>query len=492
MQSNRRVAANSDALNITRTTPYLKPARGLKIAHVGTYPPRKCGIATYTQDVVSAVHAATPAAPPQVVAMTTPDDTVEYGWPVQWRIRQDDPEDYEAVAAQVRASGADLVSIQHEHGIFGGEEGDLLNRFVDALGDIPVVTTLHTVLPKPSESIIRALRGVVRRSARIVVLNSKAIPLLADAYGIDTAKVVVIPHGTPEVDPSRRTVVRQSLGVAGRTVLSTFGLLSPGKGLEHAIGAVAQVAPRHPDLHYYILGATHPGIVRHSGESYRDGLAEQARQAGIADRVHFVNEYLSLDALTDWLLATDVYVTPYLNPDQIVSGTLAYAVAAGKAVISTPYLHAQDLLEDGRGMLTPFADPAALAANLDDLLRSPARRAAMEQAAWRFGEQSAWPQVARRYWEVFCAAVGRSAGEAPVVTSGRNRMERSGAVSNNGTAAAAVRASMTESGLLERAAQEDEELECSVAPPPPAAQQRESHRRNASGGSTTPTRPDRR
>ena len=412
MQANRRVAARDVAQDTQGAVLYLKPARGLKIAHVGTYPPRKCGIATYTQDVVSAVHAATPAAPPQVVAMATPDDTTEYGWPVTWRIAQDDPEQYESVARAIRAAGVDLVSIQHEHGIFGGDHGDLLNRFVDALGDIPVVTTLHTVLPEPEPGMVRALRGIIARSERIVVLNSRAIPLLANAYGVDTSRVVVIPHGT---------VVRQALGVAGRTVVSTFGLLSPGKGLEHAVAAVAQVAPKFPDLHYYILGQTHPGIVRHSGEAYREGLARQAEEAGIADRIHFVNEYLSLDALTDWLLATDIYVTPYLNPNQIVSGTLSYAVAAGKAVLSTPYLHAQELLENGRGVLTPFGDPNAMAANLEAMLSDSRRRAEMEQSAWEFGKTSAWPQVARRYWEVFCTAAQCDSGSkkvnAPAIAS---------------------------------------------------------------------------
>lgn len=334
---------------------YTKPAIGLKIAHVGTYPPRQCGIATYTQDVVSAVHSNTPAASPIVVAMAAPGELIRYGWPVCQIIRQDEPADYVRVAHALIDARVDLVSVQHEHGIYGGEAGTLLDTFLDALvGKIPIVTTLHTVLPRPGDPERRTLCSAIERSDRVVVLNSRAIPLLKNAYGIPIDNVITIPHGTPTVDQSRRAAVRARLGAGERTILSTFGLLGPGKGLEHAVSAVAKIAEKYPNLHYYILGSTHPGIVREGGETYREGLIRLADDLGIGDRVHFVNRYLTLDELTDWLLATDIYVTPYLNPDQIVSGTLSYAVAAGKPVVSTPYLHAQELLDGGRrGVLTP-------------------------------------------------------------------------------------------------------------------------------------------
>lgn len=387
----------------------------LSLAHLGTYPPRKCGIATYTQDVVSAVHSSDavatgrfPAGPPSVIAMVTPSEQTDYFWPVLHTIEQSDPQDYVRVAQELNRSGVDLVSIQYEHGIFGGECGLHLNYFLDAL-EAPVVVTLHTTLPEPSEAMARAVREVAARAERMVVLNSRAIPLLRDAYGVPARyledNVDVIPHGTPDVDPARRPTVRQQLGVVNQTVLSTFGLLGPGKGLEHAVRAVAAVASEHPSLHYYILGQTHPGIVRESGESYREGLVQLAEDLGIGDRVHFVNRYLNLDELCDWLLATDVYVTPYLNPFQIVSGTLAYAVAAGKPVLSTPYLHAEELLADGRGVLTPFSDPQAMATNLDSILSDSERREAMEHAAWQFGRTSTWSSVAEQYIASFDRAL---------------------------------------------------------------------------------------
>lgn len=388
------------------------PLNGMKIAHLGTYPPRKCGIATYTQDVVSAVHTNTLAAPPVVVAMTAPDEDPEktgYGWPVAHLVAQDKPEEYVAAAKAIKRSGIDLVSIQYEHGIFGGEGGNYLNYFLDELaGSVPVVVTTHTVLPEPEAVYAKALKEVSDRCTTLVVLNSRALPLLEKGYGISRDKVAVIPHGTPNVERSRRKLVRERFAVEGQTVLSTFGLISPGKGLEHAIAAVAANADKHPSLHYYILGATHPGIVRHSGESYREGLMQQAADAGVSDRIHFVNQYLALEEVTDWLLASDIYVTPYLNPNQITSGTLAYAVAAGKPVLSTPYLHAQEILENGRGVLTPFNDPATMGKNLDAMLTNKTWLAEMEASAWEFGRTSVWSEVAERYGEVFADAAGRN------------------------------------------------------------------------------------
>ncbi len=397
------------------------PLNGMRIAHLGTYPPRKCGIATYTQDVVSAVHTNTLAAPPTVIAMTAPGEDPKqtgYGWPVAHLIAQNSPEEYVTTAKAIKCAGFDLVNIQYEHGIFGGAGGNYLNYFLDELaGVVPVVVTAHTVLPEPEAVYARAMKDVAERATRLIVLNSRAVPILKSAYGIDADAVAVIPHGTPNVERSRRTLVRGRLVVEGQTVLSTFGLIGPGKGLEHAIAAVAANAERHPTLHYYVLGATHPGIVRESGEAYREGLMRQAADAGIADRVHFVNQYLALDELTDWLLATDIYVTPYLNPNQITSGTLAYAVAAGKPVLSTPYLHARELLEGGRGVLTPFNDPALMAANLDRMLADPLWRAEMGASAWAFGRTSVWSEVAQRYGEVFATATGRTGMSSVIVLS---------------------------------------------------------------------------
>jgi glycosyltransferase involved in cell wall biosynthesis len=376
------------------------PLANLRIAHVGTFPPRKCGIATYTQDTLNAIQKYAPAASSFVVAMTDPGEGVRYEFPVRYEIPEKEEAAYTRTAQLLNRSGTDLINIQYEHGIFGGENGIFLSQFLDSL-NIPSVATLHTVLPDPSEGMIRAIRELADKTDHLIVLNSRAIPLLRRAYGVTTERISVIPHGTPNVVPARRPIVRKKLGIEAQTALTTFGLISPGKGLEFAIDAVARVAASHPTLHYYILGATHPNIIRQSGELYRDHLKKRAADAGIEGRVHFVDRYLSLSDLTDWLLATDVYVTPYLNANQIVSGTLAYAVAAGKSVISTPYLHAQELLSDGRGLLTPFRDADAMASNIAFLLDNPARKTDMERRAWAFGRTSQWSEVAQRYAEVF-------------------------------------------------------------------------------------------
>ena len=387
------------------------PATALRVAHLGTFPPRKCGIATYTQDVVHALqnHA---GGFNSVIAMTDPEEGLRYDRPVQYEIPQNEVESYSRVARQVNRSGSDLVNIQYEHGIFGGECGSHLSYFLDEL-KIPAVATLHTVLPEPSDSMIRAIRSLAARTEHLIVLNSKAIPLLRKAYGVTKENISVIPHGTPHIDRSRRPMVRDKFDVRGQTVLSTFGLIGPDKGLEYAIDAVAKIADANPTLHYYILGQTHPNIVRHSGEVYRESLQRRAEEAGIADRVHFVNSYLTLSDLTDWLMATDMYISPYLNPNQIVSGTLAYAVAAGKPVMATPYLHAQELLGDGRGILVPFRDADAMAQRLNDVLNDPQGKAELESKAWSFGRTSQWSEVAKRYNEVFAQTLRPN---APLLT----------------------------------------------------------------------------
>lgn len=394
-----RTATPANSLS-PRNVAVRSPLAHLRIAHVGTFPPRKCGIATYTEDTLNAIQNYAPAASSFVVAMTDPGEAARYKFPVRHEMAQHDENAYAQSAKTLNRAGVDLVNIQHEHGIFGGEDGIYLSRFLDAL-NVPAVATLHTVMPEPTPGMVRAVRELSDKAARLIVLNSRAIPLLRRAYGVNKDNISVIPHGTPNVDPARRPIVRKKFGVEGQIALTTFGLIGPDKGLEYAIDAVAKIADAHPTLHYYILGATHPNIVRNSGEVYRDSLKKRAMDARIANRIHFVDRYLSLDDLTDWLVATDVYVTPYLNPNQITSGTLAYAVAAGKPVLATPYLHAQELLGDGRGLLTPFRDADTMALNLAYILDNPSRKIDMERRAWAFGRTSQWSEVAQRYAEVF-------------------------------------------------------------------------------------------
>lgn len=372
----------------------------LRIAHLGTYPPRRCGIATYTQDVVSALEQFHPTGCPTVIAMASPSENITYEGSVQRTIRQESPQDYRSAAKFLNTQGSELLSIQFEHGIFGGADGMLLSELLYRL-DIPAVATLHTVLPNPSRGQIAAVRMLWRQCQALVVLNERALPLLENAYEIDTSKVSVIPHGTPQVDITQRPAIRKRLGLTDRRALMTFGLLGPGKGIEQAIDALAQIADKHPNTDYYILGQTHPELVRNYGESYRTGLLERVAAAGLEDRVRFVNRYLSLEEICDWLVACDIYLTPYQNPNQITSGTLAYAVAAGCPVVSTPYLHASELLSAGRGLLTPFGDTTALAQNISYLLSNDEARQAISRAAYAYGESTTWQRTAERYSTLF-------------------------------------------------------------------------------------------
>ncbi len=367
---------------------------------LGSYPPRECGIATFTKDVVTSFDAAF-GSNSSVVAIDEPGAQGRiYPSNVVARLVQDDPASYRSVARAINAHPAQLLDIQHEYGLFGGTDGSWL---LDLLQQVrkPVVVSLHTVLPEPKESHRSVARRLCERVDAVVVLSETGKDILHDVYGVDPAKVHVIHHGVPDVPFAPTREAKFGLGLGDRLVISTFGLISRGKGLEYGIDAMRDVVARHPEALYLILGETHPGVRRHEGESYRDELSARVESYGLQHNVRLVDKYLEFDELLSYLAATDVYLTPYLNPVQIVSGTLAYAVGMGKAVVSTPYLYAEELLANGRGMLAPFRDPEAIAQALDALLGDPWLRRATERRAYRFGRQMTWPHVARAYGRIF-------------------------------------------------------------------------------------------
>ncbi|HJT37361.1 MAG TPA: glycosyltransferase family 4 protein [Actinomycetota bacterium] len=367
---------------------------------VGSYPPRECGIATFTKDVVDSYNRAFGFSS-QVVAVDEPGGEVRrYGPEVVARIAEQDRYGYAAVADFANRSSADLINIQHEYGLFGGERGEWLIDFIRAL-DKPAVATLHTVLPEPDETMLRVTRELCTHSARVVALSETGRTLLENVYGIDPARLRVIHHGVPDVPFQGTEAAKASFGIGQRTVISTFGLISRGKGLEFAIEAMRDVVKRHPEALYLILGETHPVVRRREGESYRESVQAMVREHGLQYNVQLVDKYLDFDELVSYLAATDIYLTPYLNPVQIVSGTLAYAVGCGKAVVSTPYLYAKELLANNRGFLCDFRDAGSIARLLTMLLDDPALRRATERRAYRFGRQMTWPHVAREYGNLF-------------------------------------------------------------------------------------------
>ncbi|MGP6156725.1 MAG: glycosyltransferase family 4 protein [Vulcanimicrobiaceae bacterium] len=371
---------------------------------MGSYPPRECGIATFTRDVVECFDRAF-GTTSSVVAIDEPGgENRSHERRVFARLQQNDRSSYRRVARAVNAHRAELVNVQHEYGLFGGPDGVWFLDFLEAL-EKPAVVSMHTVLPEASESHCDVTRRICDRADAVVVLSQTGKDILVNSYGADPGKTRVIHHGVPDV-PFRSTEnAKAAFGVGQRTVISTFGLLSRGKGLEFAIEAMRRVVKSHPEALYLILGETHPSVRRHEGESYRESLVAKIAEYGLQNHVALVDKYLEFEELMNYLGATDIYVTPYLNPVQIVSGTLAYAVGAGKAIVSTPYLYAQELLAERRGFLVPFRDADALAERLEMLLDDPWLCRATERRAYRFGRQMTWPHVAQAYGKLFAGVL---------------------------------------------------------------------------------------
>ena len=371
-----------------------------RIAFIGDYLPRQCGIATFTTDLCEAF--AAEFKDTSCIALPVNDTEEGYAYPprVRFELTEKDIDSYRRAADFLNINNVDLVCLQFEYGIFGGRAGSHILALLRELR-MPIVTTLHTILHDPDPDQRRVLEEVAALSDRLVVMSERGSEFLQEVYRVAPEKIDLIPHGIPDVpfvDPSFH---KDLFGVEGKTVLLSFGLLSDSKGLEHVINALPAILARFPNVVYIILGATHPHVIQHEGETYRLSLQWLAQELGVESNVIFYNRFVSLEELVQFIGAADIYITPYLNAQQIVSGTLAYTLGAGKAVISTPYWYAEEMLADGRGVLVPFKDPAALAAQVIDLLDNEAQRHAMRKRAYLFGRSMVWSQVARRYMESF-------------------------------------------------------------------------------------------
>ncbi len=363
------------------------------IAMLGNHLPRHCGIATFTTDLSDAIAREAPDVDCFVVAMNDVGASHAYPPRVRFEIPQGDIEAYRRAADYLNVSSVDALSVQHEYGIFGGKAGGHVLELLRNLR-MPVVTTLHTVLQNPNPEQRAVLDALLALSERVVVMSSDGAALLHEVHGADLAKVDVIPHGIPTA-PDRRS--KDKLGVEGATVILTFGLLSPDKGIEYVIDAMPAILARHPNTVYIVLGATHPHVKQQHGEAYRQMLQTRAERLGVDASVIFHNRFVSHEELVDFLGAADLYITPYLNAEQSTSGTLAYAVGCGKAVISTPYRYARELLAEGRGILVPSRDSEAIGREVTGLLDEPARQAELQGRAAAFGRSMTWPIVVRRY-----------------------------------------------------------------------------------------------
>jgi glycosyltransferase involved in cell wall biosynthesis len=370
------------------------------IAFIGNYQPRQCGIATFTTDLCEAV--ASEYSGTTCIALPVNDVEEGYAYPahIRFELIEKDIESYRRAADFLNNNSVDLACLQFDYGIFGGAAGSYVLAFLRDL-HIPVVTTLHAILNKPNADQRHVLEEVAALSDRLVVMSERGAEFLQSIYHVPKEKIDLIPHGIPDlpfVDPGSHKALS---GVEDKSVLLSFGLLSPNKGFENVITALPTVLAKYPNVVYIIVGATHPHVIRDEGETYRLYLQQLAHEMGVEENVIFHNRFVSLEELVQFISTADIYVTPYLDAAQITSGTLAYTLGAGKAVISTPYWYAEEMLAEERGALVPFHDPQSLASQVINLLGNESKRNAMRKRAYLFGRDMIWPQVARRYMESF-------------------------------------------------------------------------------------------
>jgi glycosyltransferase involved in cell wall biosynthesis len=361
-----------------------------------------------------------------VAAIDEPSTLRAYKPNVRWRIRQDRENSFREAARQINDSNVDIVVVQHEFGLYGiwseeqASDGSFHHVYHDYLWSFlveikkPVITTLHTVLPEPSPSMRETIRSICQFSDEIVVMSNTAVSLLEDVYGV-AKRIRVIPHGTPVIDPSGRRTFKAKMGLKDRTLISTFGLVDPRKGLEFVIAAMPDIIRDHPDALYLIAGQTHPDLLRNQGEAYRNELIDLIRHLGIDGHVGFIDNYMSLREIIELLLASDVYVTPYLDPNQITSGTLSYALSAGKAIVSTRYLHAIEALADGRGLLVDFRNSEEIAVAVNSILDDPEFKSRLEHATYVYGRETTWPKSGRAFLDLADELVRSSVAQKKLV-----------------------------------------------------------------------------
>ncbi len=376
------------------------PAR--KVAFISSFPPRKCGIATFTADLLSSTAAAARGDfEPVVVAMRS-DSTLKYNEPVKFEIRQNVKNDYICAADYINFSQVDLICVQHEFGLFGGEGGSYLNLLLNRL-NAPIITTLHTVLNEPSPAYYTSMVELCNRCRKVITMNNRGVDMLQEIYGVPEKKIQLIAHGIPDLTFVDSNYYKYKFGMEGRRTILTFGLLSRNKGIEVMLKAMPAIVEAEPSVLYVILGMTHPTVLKNDGESYRFSLQRMVQERGLQRNVIFYNRFVNDEELHSFLCATDIYVTPYLNAEQLTSGTLSFAVGTGKAVVSTPYWAAMELLSDGRGKLVGFGDAAQTAEAIIEILRDDSLFYSLRRKAYDYGRSRTWPKIGQAYWKLFKA-----------------------------------------------------------------------------------------
>lgn len=371
-----------------------------RVIYVSSYIPRRCGIATYTKDLTNAINLLNPFHLAEIVVVNRGQESLDYPEEVKFVLNHLQLHDYLKAAEFINHSGADLVSFQHEFGLFNGHCGDYALSFIKAL-KLPLITTLHTIPDDPICDRGVVLKKIIEKSQAVIVMIKKSQQRLVNDYGISPKKIVVIPHGIPDLPYSSTEKFKRKKKLFGRIVLGNINLISRSHGIEYGLEAVSLIRQKFPQVLYLVIGQTHPALLQREGEAYRSFLREKVGNLDIQDNVKFINKYLSWDDLISWLKTIDIYVTPYLQPDQSASGTLSYALGAGKFCVSTPYLYAQEVLSHNRGILVPFRDSKAIAQKIIYYWQNPKQRQEIEKNAYKYGRLMTWPNVALQYLNLF-------------------------------------------------------------------------------------------
>lgn len=374
--------------------------RSTRVIYISSYIPRHCGIATYTKNLTNAVNLLNPYHLAEIIAVNREKESLDYPKEVKLVLNDQKRDDYLRAAEFINQSGADLVSLQHEFGLFGGQSGDYILPLIGAL-KLPLVTTIHSLPDDPQSSHGRILNQIIAKSQAVTVMINQSRQKLVKDYDIPTQKIVVIPHGIPDLTYDATDKYKRKKKLASRLILGNINLVTQSKGIEYSLKAVAIIKKRIPRVLYLVIGKTHPVILQREGEAYRQSLKRLIKELDIKDNVRFINQYLSLDELILWLRAIDIYVTPYLSPQQSASGALSYALGAGKFCVSTPYLYAKDVLSHNRGVLVPFRSSEVMAQKIIYYWQHPKQRRVIEEKAYEYGRLMTWPNVALRYFNLF-------------------------------------------------------------------------------------------
>jgi len=383
----------------------MKSRKPIRVIYISTYIPQKCGIATFTKDVTDAINLLNPHALAEIMPIVKEEDeNISFPWEGKYKIARDDLNSYLRAAAYINNSSCDLVLIEHEFGIFGGNCGDYLLPLLVAIQK-PKIMTCHTIINDPKNEWGMMFQQLVKHVDGLTVMTKNSAQKLVDLYGVKKNMISVIPHGTPNLTYNSTEAHKKNKNLSGRIILGNINLLSENKGIDYTIEAVSLIAKKYPQVLYLIIGQTHPNILEKEGEKYRNGLKKKIKKLGIQKNIRFINCYVSLDELIEWLKVIDFYITPYLEPQQSSSGALAYAVGAGKNCISTKYLYAKELLSEGRGILVPFRDSKAIAQSVIKLWEDPIKRKEMQKKAYDYGRFMTWSSVALQHLDFFAEII---------------------------------------------------------------------------------------